>query len=211
MKLFFDIETIPAGEKLAINDVNPPGNMSKPETIAKWYQEQAPGVIEEEYRKRSVIPYRCQVICLAMAIDDESPLCHIGSEEEIFKSFNDSFKEKVSSQQEAVTWVGFNIKGFDLPIVRQRAFKYNLEHLKLNHLKKYDNRIFDIMERFLFPATGYISMKEVAEFLGVKVKEGIDGSKVYDMWLSKREQDIYDYCTSDVVATRDIYSKMSGY
>lgn len=209
MTIFFDIETIPSGEKLDAKSFNPPANYSKPETIANWYQFKAPEMVETEFRLRAVIPHKCTVICLAYAIDKEKPFCLFGEEADIFKEFAEVINDNIGSKQESVEWCGFNIKEFDLPIVRQRAFKYNLPMLKLSFLhSKYDNRIFDIMERFVFPSRNMVSMEEVAKFFGLKSKSLMTGAQVYDFYLDGKLEEIYQYCMEDVTTEREIYWRM---
>ena len=49
-----DIETLPAGPMPTPELMKPPAQMKKADTIAKWREEEAPKLVEEEYRKRSL-------------------------------------------------------------------------------------------------------------------------------------------------------------
>lgn len=74
MHLYLDIETIP-GQRPGLRDeiaakITPPGNISKPETIAAWEAEKKPELVEEAYRKTSFDGGVGHVVSIAYAIDD---------------------------------------------------------------------------------------------------------------------------------------------
>ena len=58
MKLFFDIETIPTSNKEVMDNIlagiSAPGNYTKPETIAKWMDENAHTIFDKELRKTAL-------------------------------------------------------------------------------------------------------------------------------------------------------------
>jgi hypothetical protein len=58
MRLYFDIESIPSqapdARDLVRATIKPPATYKKAETIAKWWEEDAPAAIEEAYRKQAL-------------------------------------------------------------------------------------------------------------------------------------------------------------
>lgn len=74
MHLYLDIETIP-GQRPGLRDeiaakILPPGNISKPETIAAWEAEKKPDLVEEAFRKTSFDGSVGHICSIAYAIDD---------------------------------------------------------------------------------------------------------------------------------------------
>jgi predicted PolB exonuclease-like 3'-5' exonuclease len=56
-----------------------------------------------------------------------------------------------------------------------------------------------------------IKLDEVARVLGLasSKENGMDGGKVYELFLAGRHQEIADYCLRDVAVTRAIYRRMN--
>jgi len=206
VEIVFDIETIPAGEKMTKEGFTPPGTMSKPETIALWYQDKVPELIEKEYLDRAKSTYRSQVICLAYKIDESEIGVLWGDERDIILQFEkvlDPYRNKI----DGATWIGHNIISFDLPILRQRGFKYDISLFKRINLKKYDDRVFDTMERFFRPEKDYISLDELCKFLGMEGKS-FDASKIYERYKAGDIQGICEDCKNDVQVEWNVYQRM---
>jgi predicted PolB exonuclease-like 3'-5' exonuclease len=201
--IFLDIETIPTGEKLS--ELSPPGTMSKAETIDKWKLEKMPELIEEEFRKRSVISHKCGVISIGYGTKEYEYVLY-GEEEHILKELN-QYIENIEDPAQNVIWVGGNIRKFDLPILRMRAAKYGLEHLRWSiPFKKYDSRIVDLMD--VFTPGDMTSMKTACEFFGIKHKEEVDGSKVYDLYLEEKHDLIKEYNKKEILVLRELWKKL---
>ena len=72
MKLYFDIETIPTTNQ-AITDkiraeISAPANYTKPESIAKWFEENAESAYQEKYRKTALDGLYGEIISIAWAV-----------------------------------------------------------------------------------------------------------------------------------------------
>jgi uncharacterized protein YprB with RNaseH-like and TPR domain len=206
MILYLDLETIPCGEKLARTDFHPPGNYTKPETIAKWYEENATGMVEKEYINRSLISYKCQVICLGYALDDDKVVVLGGNEKDIFDRF-EAILQPFSDRIMGTTVVGFNLK-FDLPIIRQRAMKWNLPLIKRLPYGRNDKQAFDLMVEFMKPSTDFVSCTEVCKFFGIEDNDDSTGADVYNFYLDGELDKIYDHCRMDIEKNRNIHKKM---
>jgi hypothetical protein len=152
-----------------------------------------------------------RLLCLAWAIDDgpvESIIVGINTETEetLINSFQ-NFILNIPVDIYNLEWVGHNIKTFDLPWIWRKALKYRCFDLaRIIPRQRYDKRIKDTMEMWAVDFKDYVSLDKIAKFLGLGGKEeGIDGSKVYDMWLEGQLEKIEKYCREDVELVREVY------
>lgn len=204
MNLIIDIECIPAGEKITKDQLKIPGNIKKQETIDKWL-ENAEEEIEKEFVKRALIPHKCKVVCIAVKNEDVEDVW-FGEEEEILKFFQAFVKRQTKSLYD-VTFTGVNIRGYDLPILRQRAWKYNLLELSI----ALSQRELDLMDKFTGSKTKdyLVSKDEMCEFFGVTVKDEHDGSEVWGLYQAGDFDAIRAHCLNDVRKEYLLYKKMT--
>lgn len=232
--LYFDLETIPAGEipivhypkKPVLEDVKT-GNR-KGDTAILYANEKLPGLIdkwmdekkaldeknEEDFRKRATSSLTAKVVCLGYALGDSEPEVLTGTEQEIISGFN-ALLNRYGQQKVSLPIVGHNIIEFDIPIIFHRAIKFQQVSLVnyilgINHYQGRDN-IFDIMREWnLMSYRKYTKLDDIATFLGIPGKGDIDGSKVWDLWKDNKFQQVYDYCMDDVILTRNIYKRLKS-
>lgn len=114
------------------------------------------------------------------------------------------------------TFVGFNIRGFDLPFIIKRAIHHGM-HIptELKTWGKKPREIDNIIDLYdVYKLMGYQSagLGPVCEFLGLKSPKDhdIDGSQVQAYYDAGKTQDIIDYCIRDVHATIDVYKKFKS-
>lgn len=210
-RIYLDCETIPSGDKINPATLKPPATMSKPETIAKWYAEQAPAVAEEMYRKRALDSMQGEILCIGYAIDDEEPaILMCSGEEALFTMFGRAMSAAIGQYNSPIQFVGWNIRTFDIIWLWRKAIKYNLPALKkIFNRDRYRGNIIDLMEVWSADNRDYRKMDDVAKFLGLPGKsEGMDGSKVYDLYIENKLNEIMDYCLNDVETARDIYRRI---
>ena len=87
MKTFItlDIETIPTQRQdvreYIAKTVTHTGNISKPETIAKWNEESKPAAVEEAVSKTGLDGAFGQVVCIGIAYADCNPVVFSGLDE----------------------------------------------------------------------------------------------------------------------------------
>ena len=111
--------------------------------------------------------------------------------------------------------VSWNGGGFDLPVLHYRGlvhgvkagrywetgdddreFRYN------NYISRYHQRHLDLMDFLaLYQPRANAPLDALAQLLGLPGKLGLDGSQVWDAFLSGRLQEIRQYCETDVVNT----------
>lgn len=208
-ELFFDIETIPGPVPPTREDVaaNVPGNFKKPETIEKWIDENQEGA----WRAESLLSHRGRMLSMAWAVDDGPVKVHVlglgacDSEKTLVELVHLDLAEVIRAHP--VTWIGFNIRSFDLHWLRHRAIKYGLHRFAVRiPWQRFDKSAFDIREYWNPDPRARGTLDDVARFLGLEGKTtGMDGSKVFDYWRAGRLQEIGSYNRRDVELTRDIY------
>jgi hypothetical protein len=205
MKTIVDLESIGSGERLTRDQIKVPGNFSKPESIQKWLDENADEYIEEEYRKRALVPHKCQVVCVALKSEGGEMVYYSNEEKEVLEWLDAAIKEITHTPYE-IEWVGVNIRSFDIVILKQRAWKYGLKSLSL----ALDQKVFDIMD--IFTGSKYkdylVSKDDMCKFFGIPV-EGDSGSEVYGWWQNKEYDKISAHCLNDVRKEFELYQKIS--
>ena len=203
MKLFFDIETIPADEKIkgvpitqALSTQNRYQNRKKV-TKSK----------ETLYRDTAISGDFGQIFCIGFAIDEADVEIIKGQEADILKAWG-----QVADR--ADLFIGHNILDFDLRFIFKRSIinkiKPTSKHLNLSFARYRNFPIYDTMREWEKWSASFISLDTLAKALGLESSKdgGIDGSKVYDYYLKKKYETIYEYCARDVELTRKVYKRM---
>lgn len=222
---YLDIETIPAGkmEKVLypkypkLEDVKIGQRKGK---VAESYRnERYPILIDEynktckvllekeneKYRKRALISTQSEILCLAYAFDDEKIEVLTGSEERIIKQFGEVL-EQFGDKKYSITYVGHNIRDFDLKRLYHRAFLYDCESLKDVFKFMPKDKVKDTMEIWGFHSyRDYTSLDEILTYFGLEGKKDIDGSMVFDYYIEGKLTEIYDYCKGDVDKVRKLF------
>ena len=120
--------------------------------------------------------------------------------------------------------VDYNGRGFDVPVLQTRAFRYGIQlpwYFGLlpdnkggisSWSKEYRDRFsgmhLDVQD--LWTGRGafrYPHLANLARLIGLPGKVGIDGSKVYDAYKEKRFQEIDTYCMQDVYQTAFVFQR----
>ena len=111
-----------------------------------------------------------------------------------------------------VTFCGHNIAGFDLPFLKHRAIIHGIRPpavlLKAMTAKPWDSCIADTMLMWSSDPHKRGSMDRLCKALGIKGKDGFDGSMVAAMWPIDPLR-VIDYCMDDVEKTRAIYKRIT--
>jgi predicted PolB exonuclease-like 3'-5' exonuclease len=208
--LVIDIETIPDGEKLSVEEMmtKAPKTMSKEETIRKW----AHANIDEEFRKRSLNSLLGRLFCVGLKFNDE-PVHLIKYNEDESKMIDElgEYIKKLGHHIHTSYIIGHNLLGFDWPWIMQRAFKYqNATLINTFPTHRQDKRLRDTNTMFTLGVYGaYVKLDDMCKFLGIETpKDGVDGSMVYDLFLKGEFDKIYEYCPKDVEATYQCFYSM---
>lgn len=215
MNLYLDIETIPTrSNSLRMNiadTVKPPGNMSKPETIAAWATEKKPALVEEAISQTALDGAYGNICCIGWALDDENAQCVYGDEEsKVLKDFVSFVESEMSARRHgAPTIVGHNVANFDIRFLWQRAIVLGIRMPRWfpRDPKPWGHEVFDTMTAFA-GSRGSISMSKLCEALGIEGKGDIDGSMVGQLWATGQRDRVAAYCKGDVERTRAIHRQM---
>lgn len=220
-ELFLDIETLPSTDdrvyQILADSIKVPGNMSKPETIAKWVAEEKPKLIDEAMAKTSLDGTYGRVCCITYAFGDESVQGHINRDEkevlaEFFEACMGKAAEKFTTAK--LTVVGHAVNDFDLRFLWQRAVINGVippSCLPFN-ASKYSEYIRDTMTMWNPSPDKRISLHKLCLALGVespKDKNGMNGSDVALLWQKREYKKILAYGCDDTDSMRSCYRKMT--
>lgn len=214
--IFVDIETIPGKTTPDLEEIQAPSNYKDPKKIVAYKQAK----LEETHRKQAFDSMKGEIVCIGFCVEGPGQteilapkaltrgLEGISDEEDLL----DAFEEYVEPF-ENVCWVGHNVKDFDLQWIWRKAVKYDQVVLRRKIPRdRYSKNIKDTM--LLWAGPDYrdkTGLDAIAKFLGIEGKTpGMDGSKVYDLWLEDRLEEIRDYCRQDVWLTQIIYKVITG-
>ncbi len=192
MRLFLDIETIPASEK-------------DHEYLKQDFLKKPREIEFEEYVKQTALDGNFgRILCIGYALDDQEPAVLVGSETDILKHF-------WTQALQAHLFIGHNIFDFDLRFILKRSAIKQVKPSRELSFARYRNvPIFDTMHEWEHWARSATSLKTLGHVLGVAVAKGpFDGSQVPDLFLQGRTKEIYEYCKRDVELTRTVYNRMT--
>lgn len=221
MKLFLDIETIPTDRK-DVRDyiaagITHPGNISKPETIAKWNEESKPQAIEEAVHRTGLDGAFGRVCCIGMAFDD-GPVSTIASAEDervLLIGLAEALDKAVEpSERLRTTVIGHNVSAFDLRFLVQRFIVRNVLPptvlLRAAQAKPWEtDKVFDTMVQWA-GVGNRVSLDKLCLALGIESPKGeLDGSKVWEYVQAGRLNEVADYCSRDVEQMRKVYKRMT--
>ncbi|MBI4298613.1 MAG: ribonuclease H-like domain-containing protein [Chloroflexi bacterium] len=210
IKLYLDIETLPGSETLREeieSEIKHPGNISRPERIKQWEDEERPSKVEEEYRKTALRGHQGRILCIGYIKERPQGVSEgviTGTEPELLRGF-------WGIADDVDLFIGFNIFDFDFKFIIQRSIVYGIKPSRELSFARYRNDpIYDVMQEWTLWSRDNISLNDLCKALRIESPKGeLDGSKVYDYYLQGKHQEIYEYCLKDVRATMQIYKKMN--
>jgi predicted PolB exonuclease-like 3'-5' exonuclease len=131
---------------------------------------------------------------------------HIGERSE-GKLISD-FAEKIGQLQPQL--ITFNGHSFDLPVLRYRAMVNRISVAGLYvrpYFHRYSDDAFDLCDTLgSFAPGSKVKLDEIAKILGLTGKpDGVDGSKVEEMFLAGRIEEVARYCETDVLNTYRVW------
>ena len=210
--IYLDIETVP-GHAQWIHDyiksnVSPPGNIKKQESIDKWWDEKSETAIQEAHQKCALDGAMNQIVCIGCASENEEVKTFTGLEEKILKDF---FQWIDNMGFSATTYVGHNIAGFDLEVIKKRAIILGVPvpnmFRQALRAKPWDGIIYDTMLKW--DAKKMASLDKICKALRItEFDTEISGEHVAALYRDNNLIAIADYCKTDVEKTRAIYNRM---
>lgn len=219
--LFIDIETASCAAEHGHMSLGMQQEWDK-KAKTKWGEEaDAPGLF---WYKSGIFSEFGKIICISAGClrqkDGEWKL-HIRSfanddEKELLNSFCTSLS-KFGKQYNNLTFVGHNIKEFDLPYISRRMIINGMclpECLKLQGKKPWEVPHVDTMELWAFgDRKSYTRLSLLAEVLGIPTpKDDINGEDVTRVyWEEQNLQRIVTYCQKDVETTARVFMRLMCY
>lgn len=202
MKLFLDIETLPApGDKVDLIKTLWEDARKKKGTR----DQNGVNDFDTYFRNTSFQGEFGRLFCIGFAVDDQETKCLSGNEKDILVKFWGLAKD-------AHLFIGHNVMNFDLPFIYKRSIILGVRPSKDLSFARYRNSpIYDTMcEWDKWNMGNATSLHKLTLALGLSSpkEEGIDGSKVYGYFLAGKGDDICKYCMRDVEATRRVYKRM---
>lgn len=213
----FDLETIPSQlpwvREYCAKTVSPPKTLKKPETIQAWWDNDYAEALDDAVDKMGFDGGSCHIVSFGVAIGDQPAVSfdvadirdeadQIAAALKYIDDNTDLFGR---------VFVGHNIAGFDMRVVRQRLITLGmrLPDAWPFFAKPWDNNPYDTMVQW-GGGRDFIKLDRLARAFGIKGKEGMDGSQVYGAWQAGRIAEIGEYCRADVEMTREVYKVMTG-
>lgn len=203
--LTFDIETT-ANSLIEYHmpTFSAPGNYKDPTKIARYIKTK-----ESEFTDKAALDLDfARVIAIGLTMED-GPIESVIVE----TSEADALKWFWSKVAQAETICGYNIIGFDLPIIQRRSFALGVTPTRrLFDLKPWDAFTLDLMRNFYHqgygPGVKYRGLKAVCAMFGIENPlPDVDGSQVASMDADT----LRAYVESDVQITRELARRMKGH
>jgi predicted PolB exonuclease-like 3'-5' exonuclease len=224
MILFLDIETIPTDNQVVIDHIKStikhPGNISKPESIQKWYDENFDNAVKEALQKTALDALYGSILSIAWAINDNPVKCLIRDDSQSELSLLSDFFTDIANIKDGrgnmagiTKWVGHCISTFDIRFIWQRCVinQYNPPVSLPIKAKPWDDMFFDTRTEWTGGGSWYSgksSLKDMSPVFGLN-KSDTDGSMVYDMYLNGEFDRIKQYNMEDVEDVRTLYKRMN--
>lgn len=213
-KLYFDIETIPSQESWVKEHiegkVKPPATIKKPESLEKWMNENREAAIQEALDKTSFSGATNHIVTIAWAINDE-PVYSVQVDSELSEEpfALQEFFTSIEKLKMGSVFVGHNILGFDINVIKQRAMVLGVKIPRIFPIdaKPWGTEVYDTMLKW--DSRNFVGIDLISKAFGIKGKGEVDGSMVYPMWQEGRYAEIAAYCEDDVRMSREVYKRMT--
>lgn len=162
-----------------------------------------------------------RVVAIGCAFRDDSGFrvrCLGNADDGEGKLIQDFFKTIEKYTPQLVSWNG---GGFDLPVLHYRGLVHGVSaprywdmgeddrDFKWNsYISRYHARHTDLMDLLsLYHGRAAAPLDQLAKLCGFPGKLGMDGSQVWDAWRSGLQDEIRDYCETDVANTWLLYCR----
>lgn len=198
IKLFFDIETIPASDDLKVLAVD----------VLKRRKENVDKTDAEVYENSTFEGTLGRICCIGIIKENYKGII----QKEVFKGREKTILENFWKTSEDVDrFIGHNIWAFDLPFIYKRSIINQVRPRNLNFARYRNMPIYDTMcEWELWNFGARQRLDTLAKVMELPTsKDEMDGSMVWQYYQDGRIDDIAKYCMKDVELSRKIYYKMT--
>jgi len=193
---------------------------------------------KERYPDKDPFPpiWAHKVVCIGMLALDEDlkPVkggCAAGGaaggkgERAAIERWNEAVSGKMWKQEHALRMVDYNGRGFDVPVLQTRAYRYGIQmpwyfgllpdnkggvsSWSKEYRDRYGGRHIDVQDLWTNKgAFRYPHLENLAKLMGLPGKVGIDGSKVHQAYKDGQHKEIDTYCMQDVFQTAFIFQRI---
>ncbi len=169
-------------------------------------------------------PEFCRIVALGFARDDDDPEALLaerkgdGATAEANAELDDEAERKLlctfwaeCSRTYCRSVCGYNVAGFDLPVILTRSALLDVEPTRMFDLRPFGSRdVLDLM-KLRFGTGRAAKLKDLARWLGIDIPAGdCEGSQVLGLWQSDPAK-LRQYVASDVVIVRRLHERLAGY
>lgn len=202
-KVFLDVETLPPDESDPVC-----GRESGSRT-------------EEGFRQLALNPQYGRLLCIGLIIERDGDIITRGvlgrdrstgrfhlDEARILRAFWKLLRD-FNDRHDLL--IGFNLLDFDLHFIYTRSvIRRTKPSINVCFARYRQHPVYDVMWEFCH-WRHRISLDELAKILGLKSskQDGVNGGRVYDLFLEGQHEKIADYCLDDVELTRTIYRRLN--
>lgn len=111
--------------------------------------------------------------------------------------------------------MGFNTRGFDLPVLAMTAMKYQRSDLvgisRAWSAHRFSGEAYDVADIVSgYSAARGGNLERLCASLGIPAKQDAHGSEVAELLAKRQFQAIQDYCETDTVATLFLFAMVEG-
>jgi hypothetical protein len=234
MKLYFDLETIPGTAahlmQEAEDSTRPSAAIKKPETLAKWHEEERPAAVAATFHKFGLAPETGEIVSIAAVSDDDAEFVQCRApgegEAELLAAFFAWVAERQASRVQVLTdgtgqtWpmepepvhlVAHNA-AFDVPYLRNRCIALGVKpSFRLPGGMDRPGKHYTCTMLEWAGYGGKVSLRRLALALGLPdPKGGMEGSQVYDAWQAGHVEAIAAYNLSDARMVKAIAERMEA-
>ena len=235
MRIFIDIETCPTTDPATIREieagVNPPGNLSKAESIAAWVKDKKPAAVAEAVNRTALdASLGGSIIAVGIANDDQEPVVLVrdpsdDSDAALLRSafayidgmlldaapISPTDGERLFKPEPY--FIGHNVS-FDLGFLWRRAVITGVQipfDLPAPGDTRHGKNCFCTMQGW----AGWgnrISLSRLARALHLPDPKGngMTGATAWQAWREGNVEAVKTYCAGDVATARRIYFLMLG-
>jgi hypothetical protein len=189
--LYFDIETAALPEALSLlPEPKPPANYKDPAKIEEWKADALAKRVKDAALDRDC----CRVTHLGFAHNDAEVEVVYGEEREVLERW----------WQEAgreTRYCGYNVLGFDLPILIRRSWLLGIKPSRFIPLKRYQTApVLDLMQvLYDWGGATFRDLGTVCKLAGV---EALAPELSGKQWESLSPEEMARHCAADVEMTR---------
>lgn len=166
--------------------------------------------VRQNRKTMSCTPEMCKIVAIGFAVDDSAPQSLVVGVDGVTEA--DALATFWSLVRKCERVCGFNVKGFDLPVIFVRSILLGVPASRLIDMTPHRGQVLDLMvERFgRNPQKGQ-GLKQTAKAMGIDIPaEGMDGSQV-EVVYQQNPQLVGHYVTSDIIVTRKLHRLGVGY